>query len=183
MPSPETMSRSSTKHWYALKVFYNRVANVEDWLRQQEVQTYIPMRYEETIVDGKRKIRTEPAVSSLLFLRETERFVLDLQTQMKARYPLMAYFNRETKKPGIIPEQEMNTFMLVTSAGDTALEYLDTDEPLFRSGDRVRVTGGIFEGAEGYIKRIKGNRRLIVSIEGVIAVATAYIPGHLLEKL
>ena len=104
MPSPETMSRSSTKHWYALKVFYNRVANVEDWLRQQEVQTYIPMRYEETIVDGKRKIRTEPAVSSLLFLRETERFVLDLQTQMKAHINVMTaptvnhlhIFNKQT---------------------------------------------------------------------------------------
>lgn len=41
----------------------------------------------------------------------------------------------------------------------------------------MRVTEGPFKGAEGYIKRIKGNRRLIVSIEGVVAVATTYIPG------
>ena len=52
-----------------------------------------------------------------------------------------------------------------------------------RSGVRVRVTEGPFKGAEGYIKRIKGNRRLIVSIEGVVAVATTYIPGCFLEKI
>ena len=52
-----------------------------------------------------------------------------------------------------------------------------------RRGDRVRVTEGVFKGAEGYIRRVKGNRRLIVSIEGVVAVATTYIPGCFLEKI
>ena len=31
---------------------------------------------------------------------------------------------------------------------------------------------GPFKGAEGYIKRIRGNRRLVVALEGIIAVAT-----------
>lgn len=62
--------------------------------------------------------------------------------------------------------------MLVTSTGDPGLEYLGEEPSDLRSGDRVRVTEGPFKGAEGYIKRIKGNRRLIVSIEGVVAVAT-----------
>jgi transcription antitermination factor NusG len=53
----------------------------------------------------------------------------------------------------------------------------------YRSGDKVRVTGGPFKGAEGYIKRIRGNRRLVVALEGIIAVATTYIPGRFLEKM
>jgi len=53
----------------------------------------------------------------------------------------------------------------------------------FRPEDRVRVIDGEFKGAEGYIKRIKGNRRLVVAIEGVVAVATAYIPSCYLEKV
>ena len=47
----------------------------------------------------------------------------------------------------------------------------------------MRVTGGIFKGAEGYIKRIRGDKRLIVCIEGIIAVATSYIPSVYLEKI
>jgi transcription antitermination factor NusG len=54
---------------------------------------------------------------------------------------------------------------------------------LFVPGDEVRVTGGPFKGAEGYIKRIRGNRRLVVALEGIIAVATTYIPGRFLEKM
>ena len=97
--------------------------------------------------------------------------------------PLMAYFDRDTRKPAVISDLEMNVFMLVTSTGDPGLEYLGEEPSDLRSGDRVRVTEGPFKGAEGYIKRIKGNRRLIVSIEGVVAVATTYIPGCFLEKI
>lgn len=95
----------------------------------------------------------------------------------------MVYFDRETKKPAIISDPEMDAFMLVTSTDDPGLEYLSDAPEEFRRGDRVRVTEGVFKGAEGYIRRIKGNRRLIVSIEGVVAVATTYIPGSFLEKI
>lgn len=54
---------------------------------------------------------------------------------------------------------------------------------MLKKGDKVRVLGGIFEGAEGTLKRIKGDRRVVVSIPGVIAVATANIHASLLEKI
>ena len=47
----------------------------------------------------------------------------------------------------------------------------------------MRVTDGVFKGAEGYVKRIKKDRRLVVSIRGVVAVATSYIPPQFLEIL
>ena len=50
-------------------------------------------------------------------------------------------------------------------------------------GDRVRVTEGVFKGAEGYITRVHGTKRFVVVIEGIAAVATSYIPGKFLEKL
>ena len=71
-------------------------------------------------------------------------------------------------------------FILVTSVTDNLLR-LDNPTPEFLQGDRVRVTGGLFQGAEGVIKRIKGDRRLVVSIDGVTAVATSYIRPEYLE--
>jgi transcription antitermination factor NusG len=47
----------------------------------------------------------------------------------------------------------------------------------------VRVTEGPLKGAEGYIRRIRKDRRLLVSIEGVVAVATSYIPMSQLMKV
>lgn len=48
--------------------------------------------------------------------------------------------------------------------------------------DRVRVTGGIFEGVEGEFVRIKGDRRVVDSIQGVM-VATAFIHPSLIELI
>ncbi len=42
---------------------------------------------------------------------------------------------------------------------------------------------GPFKGAEGYIVRVKNTKRFIVSIEGVAAVATGYIPKNFIEKI
>ena len=47
----------------------------------------------------------------------------------------------------------------------------------------VRVTEGPFRGAEGYVKRIRRDRRLLVSIEGIVAVATAFIEPQFLEEI
>lgn len=44
--------------------------------------------------------------------------------------------------------------------------FIWTFRRFHEEGDRVRVTGGIFEGVEGEFVRIKGDRRVVVSIRG-----------------
>ena len=50
-------------------------------------------------------------------------------------------------------------------------------------GDRVKITGGILQGAEGYITRVHGTKRFVVVINGVAAIATGYIPKQFIEKI
>ena len=57
------------------------------------------------------------------------------------------------------------------------------NERLIKEGKKVRVTEGPLRGAEGYIKRIRRDRRLLVCIEGVVAVATAFIEPQFLEEV
>lgn len=38
-------------------------------------------------------------------------------------------------------------------------------------------------GLEGELLRIKGHKRVIVRLEGVVSIATSYIPGSFLEKI
>jgi hypothetical protein len=47
----------------------------------------------------------------------------------------------------------------------------------------VRITGGIFEGVEGVFMRIKGDKRLVVSIPNLFSVVTAYIPSCYVQAL
>lgn len=97
----------------------------------------------------------------------------------------MVYSRREERRqiPVAIPDREMDIFMLVTSGGKLGVEYLGDDSPGYHLGDRVRVTDGPFTGSEGHIARIRGNHRLVVSIKGLCAVATSYIPMAFLKKL
>lgn len=54
-----------------------------------------------------------------------------------------------------------------------------------KKGTRVRVCGGEFEGQEGIFVKVKGarDRRVVISIQGVIAVAIAAIHPDLIEVL
>ena len=49
----------------------------------------------------------------------------------------------------------------------------------------MRITGGPFEGQEGVFVKVKGarDRRVVVQIQGVIAVAMATVNPDLIEPI
>jgi len=118
-------------------------------------------------------------VTSLVFLHETETYLKKFEQDNFSR--LWIYRDLQTHKPTPIPDREMEVFIFVCSAGKQGLTYLGDDKPEYHQGDLVKVTDGPFKGAEGHIKRIKKDRRLVVSIRGVAAVATTYIHPQFLE--
>ena len=76
--------------------------------------------------------------------------------------------------------------MKVAGSKDEGLIYLTAgvDEyPKLVSNDKVRVTGGPYEGAEGYVVRVKKDRRVMVKIAGTCAVLTSFVHPSLLEKI
>lgn len=171
------------EHWFALKVFYNKVFEIEDMLRKDKLETYIPC--EEALVERngvKRKVR-RPVISSLMFFRSTVRRALEVQRQFTDKVILYTRQKGLRKLPLAIPEREMNIFMLVTSSGEEGMEYFGEDNPKFHRGERVRVIDGKFKGAEGVICWIKKNSRLVVTVQGVCAVATTYIPQAFLRRI
>lgn len=192
--------------WYALKVFFNKVFDIEDLLAGAGFETYIPVRkvelkgeeflrvkkrlalqddlrndrkYEQL---GPRIYKREPVVTSLLFVRAGEKDVPWITDQVEGRG--FVYRTADRKRPSVIPDRQMAMFRLVASSGEDGLEFF-SDERLvnYAQGDRVRVKEGPLKGAEGYIKRIRRDRRLLVAIEGFVAVATSFIPPELLEKV
>ncbi len=170
-------------HWYAMKVFFNKVFEIEDHLKSCGVESYFPT---ETVVvekNGRRKKVRRPVISSLVFFRGTCSAALEQQQMLLDR--VIVYSNRVGYRriPTAIPDDEMERFRLVASSGEDGLEYFGSDSPEFRKGEHVRVIDGPFKGAEGYVRRVKGDHRLFVSVRGVCAVATSYIPRQYLQKI
>lgn len=152
--------------WYATRVFFNKTEPLVRQLEEDAVHYYLP---------------PSNLITSLLFVDCEEAYLRKFQQDFYGK--MFVYGNRETRCPVAIRDAEMRIFILVTSSGEEGLTYLGDDRPEYHQGDRVRVTAGPFQGAEGHIKRIKKDRRLIISLQGIVAVATAYIHPDLLEKV
>lgn len=171
-------------HWYAIKVFFNKVFEIEKILDADGVECYIPCKTVSVTVRNVSKQVRKTIIPSLMFFRSTEQYAGELQTRLLNRVIVYTNTDQKGKKhPATIPDQQMNMFILVTSADDNGLEYFAEDYMQYKEGEKVRVNGGIFKGAEGYVKRIKHNRRLTVTLTGVCMVATSFIPPCFLEKL
>ena len=194
------------RNWYALKVFYGKVFEIEDRLAAMDLETYIPVRKDllkgEEHMRALRRLATPddrrrdnqfeqvgpliykrvPVVSSLLFVRAPKDRLKEIETCIKDKGFIYKTADRETF--AVIPDKQMAMFQLVCSSGAEGLEFFaDDDLTRYKAGDRVRVLEGPLQGAEGYIKRIRKDRRLLVAIEGFIAVATSFIPPQFLEKV
>ena len=134
----------------------------------------------ERLTSGGIKYYSTKYVPNVLFIKCTDHYVDGLIELYRGR--IFFYRNAERTIPQPISDKEMDNFILVTSASGEILN-LGAVTSDFLNGDKVRVIAGPFKGAEGVIRRIKGDRRLIVSIDGVTAVATCYIRPELLEKV
>lgn len=170
--------------WYALKVFFNKVFDVEKILTDEGVESYIPCTLVQVEKNGVKKEERRPVIPSLMFFRSTVRFAEKTQSVLRGRAMVYTNINREGRRtPAPISDYEMNMFRFVTSSGEEGLDFFGDSAVTFRVGDRVRVTGGVFQGAVGHICRIKGKKRLLVSVTGVCAVATSFIPNCFLQKM
>lgn len=55
--------------------------------------------------------------------------------------------------------------------------------PRFQRGDMVRVVEGKFKGVVGRVVKYKAQQRVGMIIDGLVSVATAYVPDAFLERI
>jgi len=77
----------------------------------------------------------------------------------------------------------MINFIGISGSHDEQLIYLNPDPRNWEKGQLVKIIGGIFKGYSGRFMRIKGDRRIVVEIPGVIAIATGFIHPSLLVPI
>ena len=201
------------KKWYAIKVFFNKVFQMEDILSDMELETYLPVQKDKlkgqeylkvskrlSLVDANHRkdsryiqegpiiYERKPLVASLIFLRADDDEILSVDARLKDEMILgrllgFIYKTADFKKWATIPDKQMESFRLLTENGGDGLTFYTANLVKLAQGDKVRVIDGPLKGAEGYIKRIKKDRRLLVCVEGVIAVSSSYIPDRMLEKI
>lgn len=168
-------------YWYALRVTYSRELIFKEYLDSENIENFIPMHY-EYVTKGERRVRKlVPVVHNLVFVRSSRERINMMKDALSL--PIRYIMNKETNHPIIIPERQMHNFIAVAGTNEEQLVYLEPSIVSFRKGQRVRVTGGVFEGVEGEFIRVKSDRRVMVSIQGVMAVATTFIHPSFIELI
>jgi len=150
-------------------------------LDQMNVESYVPMRYIEKTINGRKQRAVEPAIHNLLFVHASRDFLQSLKNRLEESVPMRYIMDKSDRKPIIVPQKQMEDFIKVTSTSEEEIIYLENPDFAAKVGEKVRITGGVFEGVEGKILRIKNNKKIVVAIEGIAAVAIAFVPSRLIE--
>lgn len=182
----EPVKGSCDEKWFALRITYQRELKAKEELDRLGVENFLPMRRVRERGRLGRFVWVErPAFHNYLFVRSTQAVIDRIKT---FHLPWIRYVIRTVegrREILTVPEKQMRHFIAVAGSEADGVLYLDGEAPELGLGDRVRVTGGLFEGVEGTCLRLPGHRncRVVVRIEGVAAVATASIPVSLLERV
>lgn len=165
--------------WYVLgSLKRNQELKIRDELRRDNLECFVPLRYEVKTIKGHRERTMVPALSGLMFIKGT---LEDLKEALKFRkHGLFLRKSTFTNKEEYltISDHDMQNFIAVTEKAGEKITYYSPDEIQLRPGDKIRVSGGLYDGREGIIMRVKGKRRkqLVVSIPGILIASVELEP-------
>lgn len=171
------------KNWFAIRITYGRELLLKDMLDVEKIENFIPMRYDYILKNGRRLRKLVPAIHNLVFVHSTRQRIDELKEKFGVKIPMRYVMNRTSHQPIIIPDIQMRSFILVSGSYDEAVLYIEPTELALTKGQKVRITDGIFKGVIGEFVRIRHDRRVVVNIEGVMAIATTFVHSSLIEPI
>ena len=177
------------KKWYVLRATYGRERKAYDYMVGQETTAYLPLRFVQKQVAGRNKRVLKPLLPNILFVYTEKERIDEYVKRTPELSFLNFYYNRlisdanGDNPPLTVGYKEMINFIEATSVDDEHLRVVDLSQCHFKSGDMVRIIDGAFRGVQGRVARVAGQQRVIVTIEGLCSVATAYIPSAFIEKI
>ena len=182
------------KQWFVLRVSYGRIIKAKAFIEAKGLECYVPLRYKEVRKQGKKRIITEPLLSSFFFVYATaeqvEILLHDNKVVTNESRALLSYYfdhtihrqdNPDYNPPLTIRDNAMNNFIKLTSIKNPHIIPVTTDIIKFKLGDEVVVTEGEFKDIHGRVARIAGQQRVVVEIFEECFVATAYIPKNAIK--
>ena len=186
------------KIWYPMRVTYGREMKVKAELDRLGIENFVPMTYKivESRINGTTGLRKGesseprrvlvPAINNLIFVRSTQERISELKRTNEVLEPLRYMMDRTAEKAHeimTVPDRQMENFMRVAKVTDESVMFLDETSIVGKEGKRVRIMGGVFEGVEGVIRRVKRCKRVVVELDGIASVAIAHVPVGLLKEV
>lgn len=173
--------------WYVLRTTYGRERKASAYLKEKGVEVFCPTLSKVIISNGKRKTIEESRIPNIFFAYGTESeiksFVYD-----NVNLPYLRFYyhhfhvnNRIVKEPLIVPSNQIDSLKIICTVDGEDILISPVDIPKFSQGQLVKVINGTFKGVIGHVARYQGQQRVGVVVDGLLTMATAYIPSAFLE--
>lgn len=176
-------------HWYALRVTYGREKKAYDYLINKNIEAFYPTITTVKVINGKRKSVEESRLPNIFFAYGTEEEIKS-HVYDNVNLPYLRFYYRHfhegmriIKKPLIVPDYQIESLKIICASEATDIILVPSDVRKFETGQAVRIIDGGFKGIIGKVARYQGQQRVAVVIEGLLTIATAYIPNAFLEKI
>lgn len=170
---------SSKTEWFAIKTM--RDFKAEGILSDFCAEVFFPKR---SVKLPNKQTRNLALIPHVLFIRTTRDNALVLEAEGRngsLNLPFWIYRYPSDNEIQIISEGSIHLLRLLT-AEDTSRCRIFTPTT-FKEKEHVRITGGIYEGYQGFVQRIQKNKHVVVRIEGVCMVVLPFIHPDLLESI
>lgn len=165
--------------WHIVYKAKAQRGSLTDNLAKSGVEYFLPYRSVEYLDDDKMKVKNEEVMRNLIFVKTEQQISAVVNAVDGLRAP---YIDRATGRPAVVSDVEMQRFMEFLDAKNMDVRFLPDPYERFKVCQKVRVRAGDFAGVEGYVFRIRGDRKLVVSL-GDVAMAVSGIHHSLLEPI
>ena len=166
---------------------------VEDaivYAERVDMRLYVFESYDSRLLHYVAEIAGERQLAR--FARMTRQKSHDFVKEPAPSAKWLKYYTDKTKPienatgfhpPITIPDNDMLNFIRLTSVDSEHIMVLPPERCHFKNGDTVRVIDGPFTGVVGRVARAAGQQRVIIELEGMCNIATAYIPNDFMQKI
>ena len=169
------------RRWYVLRCAGRQELKLRYELERFRHECFVPLLRRRKLKGTRRVMELYPAVAGVVFafVNETElKYFLE-----RSKIRCFPWRDCATDAPLIVADRDMRNFIGVAGTSDEQLIYLESNPVNWKKGQKVRIISGPMKGYEGRFVRVKGDRRVVVEIPGVIAVATGFIHPSFVEPV
>lgn len=182
-------AQDPNKQWFVLRATYNRENKAYQFITKDHTEVFLPTHYVQRLINGKRKRVIEPLLPQLIFVYST-RDKVETYVKNTSELSFLNYYYNHFKTedngnnpPLTISYNEMMNFINVVNVDDDHIMLVEPQQCHYKSGDNVQIVQGKFTGVKGRVARVSGQQRIVVEIEGLCLVATAYIPSAFIKSI
>jgi transcription antitermination factor NusG len=174
--------------WFVSFAPNKKATKIISYLETADIEYFFPMYYQEKrLKDSERtQCSLQPILRNLVFVKSSKHYLDSVLKETKLQLGIrsnMYYRDLGSKQIIVVPEIQMKNFIAVAGCTQERIIYFSNTDLNLGKGKRVRIIGGVFAGVEGIFMRIKGDRRVVVSIPNLFSVATAFVPPEYILPL